>query len=44
MQDVEVPDALERRLDRELADLASTAGFTLDHHRLDLVGRCGACA
>jgi len=44
VQDVEVPEALERRLDRELADLASTAGFTLDHHRLDLVGRCDACA
>jgi len=44
VKDVEVPDALERRLDRELADLASTAGFTLDHHRLDLVGRCVACA
>jgi Fur family ferric uptake transcriptional regulator len=44
VQDVEVPDALERRLDRELTDLASTAGFRLDHHRLDLVGRCVACA
>ena len=43
VQDVEVPDALERRLDRELADLATTAGFRLDHHRLDLVGRCLAC-
>ena len=44
VQDVDVPDALERRLDRELADVASTAGFHLDHHRLDLVGRCVTCA
>ena len=44
VQDVEVPDALEQRLDQELTDLAFTAGFTLDHHRLDLVGRCDACA
>ena len=43
VQDVEVPDALERRLDRELTDLALTAGFRLDHHRLDLVGRCVTC-
>jgi hypothetical protein len=44
VQDVEVPEALEQRLDLELADVACTAGFTLDHHRLDLVGRCDACA
>jgi Fur family transcriptional regulator, ferric uptake regulator len=43
VQDVEVPDALERRLDLELAGLASAAGFRLEHHRLDLVGRCVTC-
>jgi Fur family transcriptional regulator, ferric uptake regulator len=44
VQDVEMPDALERRLDDELGELASAAGFRLDHHRLDLVGRCTSCA
>jgi Fur family ferric uptake transcriptional regulator len=44
VQDVEMPDALERRLDQELAELANAAGFRLDHHRLDLVGRCTTCA
>jgi Fe2+ or Zn2+ uptake regulation protein len=44
VQDVEVPAALESRLDRQLSEVASAAGFTLDHHRLDLVGRCTSCA
>jgi Fe2+ or Zn2+ uptake regulation protein len=44
VQDVEVPDGLERRLDDELSEVASAAGFRLDHHRLDLVGRCTSCA
>jgi Fe2+ or Zn2+ uptake regulation protein len=43
VKDVEVPDALERRLDRELAGLAEAAGFRLEQHRLDLVGRCLTC-
>jgi len=44
VQDVEMPDALEQRLDRQLTEVASGAGFQLDHHRLDLVGRCADCA
>jgi Fe2+ or Zn2+ uptake regulation protein len=44
VQDVEVPDGLEQRLDLELSEVASAAGFRLDHHRLDLVGRCTSCA
>jgi Fe2+ or Zn2+ uptake regulation protein len=44
VQDVEVPDGLERRLDHELSEVASAVGFRLDHHRLDLVGRCTSCA
>jgi Fe2+ or Zn2+ uptake regulation protein len=44
VQDVEVPDGLERRLDHELTEVATAAGFRLDHHRLDLVGRCTSCA
>jgi Fe2+ or Zn2+ uptake regulation protein len=38
-----VPDALERDLDVALAKLAKGEGFALDHHRLDLVGRCASC-
>jgi Fe2+ or Zn2+ uptake regulation protein len=26
-----------------LAKLAKREGFALDHHRLDLVGRCASC-
>ncbi len=44
VQDVEVPAALERRLDEQLAEVATAAGFQLEHHRLDLVGRCTSCA
>jgi Fe2+ or Zn2+ uptake regulation protein len=44
VRDVEVPADLERTLDRSLGRLAEQRGFTLTHHRLDLVGRCGACA
>jgi Fe2+ or Zn2+ uptake regulation protein len=44
VQDVEVPAALEHRLDEQLTEVASGAGFQLDHHRLDLVGRCADCA
>jgi Fur family ferric uptake transcriptional regulator len=44
VRDVVVPDALERRLDAELERLAGCHGFVLDHHRLDLIGRCADCA
>jgi Fe2+ or Zn2+ uptake regulation protein len=43
VRDVTVPAALERSLARSLGDLASVEGFAIDHHRLDLVGRCAAC-
>ncbi len=44
VRDVTVPAALERSLERSLGDLAFTEGFAIDHHRLELVGRCAACA
>ena len=44
VQDFTVSAALERSLDQALAGVARAAGFVLDHHRLDLVGRCGGCA
>lgn len=43
MLDVTVPPAIERQLDEALAKLAEGNGFTLHHHRLDLVGRCAKC-
>ena len=43
MLDVTVPPAIERQLDEALERLAEASGFTLHHHRLDLVGRCAQC-
>jgi Fe2+ or Zn2+ uptake regulation protein len=39
-----VPDALEHDLDAALLRLAKREGFLLDHHRLDLIGRCAKCS
>jgi Fur family transcriptional regulator, ferric uptake regulator len=44
VRDITVPSALERSLERSIDDLASSEGFAIHHHRLDLVGRCAACA
>ncbi|MBI3648677.1 MAG: transcriptional repressor [Actinobacteria bacterium] len=44
VQDVEVPEDLEREVDRTLDRLARRAGFASVAHRLDLIGRCGRCA
>lgn len=41
--DVVVPDDVERRLDSTLGNLAASAGFRLQHHRLDLIGVCDQC-
>lgn len=43
MLDVTVPPAIEKQLDEALEKLAGASGFTLHHHRLDLVGRCAKC-
>jgi len=42
--DFTIPDDLEASLDRVLRRVARANGFTSEHHRLDLIGRCGACA
>ena len=44
VRDVVVPDALEHDLDAALHRLAKREGFALDHHRLDLIGRCTKCS
>ena len=41
--DVTLSEELERTLNNTLAKAARRAGFRLDHHRLDLVGRCAIC-
>ncbi len=42
--DVMIPARVERAVERATAEVASGAGFRLEGHRLDLVGRCGDCA
>lgn len=44
VRDVTLPPGIERSLDANLAKIAETTGFTLQHHRLDLVGLCENCA
>lgn len=44
VEDFTVSAALERSIDDAMAAAAATAGFALDHHRLDLVGRCARCS
>jgi Fe2+ or Zn2+ uptake regulation protein len=43
VEDVVVPEAVERSLDRALGPIARRAGYALEHHRLDLIGRCRTC-
>jgi len=41
--DFTVPAKVEDRLESALASVATSAGFSPEHHRLDLVGRCSDC-
>jgi Fe2+ or Zn2+ uptake regulation protein len=43
VRDFTVSPRLERSIDEALAKVAADAQFRLDHHRLDLVGRCEEC-
>jgi Fe2+ or Zn2+ uptake regulation protein len=43
VEDVAIPHALERSIDRTLDGLARDAGFATVSHRLDLIGRCRSC-
>ena len=41
--DFTAPEGLERSVEELARQVAATEGFTADHHRLDLFGRCAAC-
>jgi len=43
IDDVGLPDDFEQRLDGVLADVAAKSGFSMEHHRLDVVGLCRHC-
>jgi Fe2+ or Zn2+ uptake regulation protein len=44
VEDFTVSPKLERLIEESLTRVALDAGFVVDHHRLDLVGRCQHCA
>jgi Fur family transcriptional regulator, ferric uptake regulator len=44
VEDFAVPPALEEAIDRAAASVALRGRFAVEHHRLDLVGRCASCA
>ena len=44
VQDLPLPGAFERTLDRTLDRVAGEAGFAEVSHRLDLIGLCADCA
>lgn len=43
VEDVTVPEEIEALFDSGLVSLAHDRGFSVDAHRLDLVGRCRDC-
>ncbi|NLV55653.1 MAG: transcriptional repressor [Acidimicrobiales bacterium] len=43
VEDFTVPTGVEARLEAALGEAAADAGFEVDLHRLDLVGRCAEC-
>lgn len=44
VEDFVAPPGVERALDRTMSEVASDAGFSPTHHRLDLVGLCDRCS
>ncbi len=42
--DFTVPEAVEHDLEAAFSKVAKRTGFTVRHHRLDLVGTCPTCA
>jgi Fe2+ or Zn2+ uptake regulation protein len=43
VEDFSVPDPIEEAVDAALHRVAAKAGFSIDHHRMDLIGTCPAC-
>lgn len=43
VSDFALAPTLEAELDRVLSRAATAAGYAIEHHRLDLVGRCAQC-
>ena len=43
VSDFTVPDELEQTISRALGRVATRARFDVEHHRLDLLGRCAQC-
>ena len=43
VDDVAVPEALESQLERVARNVAKRLRYSLDHHRLDVVGVCAKC-
>lgn len=43
VEDVTLDDELEESLSRSLDEVARDQGFTAEHHRLDVLGRCAVC-
>jgi len=43
VKDVELPDRVESSISASLVELGRSSGFTIEEHRLDLLGRCEAC-
>lgn len=41
--DIDIPSSVESVLTKGLAEVAASRSFTLEGHRLDLLGRCASC-
>ena len=41
--DIEFPSTLERAMDEAFSRAARAAGFSVDHHVVDIHGRCRSC-
>ena len=44
IEDIDIPKALERNIDRTVTELARDSDFTHVSHRLDLMGLCPKCS
>ncbi|HLU40962.1 MAG TPA: Fur family transcriptional regulator [Microthrixaceae bacterium] len=44
VEDVTLDDQIEASLTRSLDRVAEGEGFEVEHHRLDVLGRCATCA